>query len=86
MQFWPNNRLDAQFELEPRRVVALFRESRWWTTPWSLDRSLPAFLTDADGPISAVWDDDDAYQDVYRLALEAGWGTDLSDARRSMAR
>ena len=73
MRFWRNNRLDAQFELPADQVVDLFRHSRWWTMPGPLDRSLQAFLTDPAGPISAVWDDQDAYQDLHRLAMDAGW-------------
>ncbi len=73
MRFWKNNRLDAEFEMEPSRVVELFQQSHWWGVEWTLDRSLRTFMTDMDGPISAIWDDQDGFDGIYRLALAAGW-------------
>jgi hypothetical protein len=73
MKFWKNNRLDAEFDLPEAEVARLFAESEWADNPWPLDRRLRAFLTDPAGPVSAVWDDEDAYQEVRRLT-QAGQG------------
>lgn len=73
MKFWRDNRLDAEFELAPARVVELFHASAYWRVDWPLERSMRAFITDADGPISAVWDDDEAFEEILRLSLDAGW-------------
>jgi hypothetical protein len=71
--FWKNNRLDAQFENPAAEVAALFAASAWAGPghDWPLDRRLRAFLTETDGPISAVWDDEAAYGELRQLAQAA---------------
>ena len=71
MRFWRNNRLDGEFEMAPERVVEMFEQSPWWSVDTSLDRNLRAFLTDPAGPISAVWDNENDYDDLLRRAREA---------------
>lgn len=71
MRFWRNNRLDEEFEMAPERVVGLFEQSPWWSLESSLDRSLRSFLTDPTGPISAVWDNEDDYNELLRRVREA---------------
>ncbi len=71
MKFWRNNPLDAEFD--PVRVVELFQASTYWRADWRLERSARAFITDTDGPISAVWDDDAEFEEILRLSLDAGW-------------
>jgi len=71
MKFWRNNRLDAEFRLEPAQVVELVKHSKYWQQ-WPLESSLRAFMTDSAGPISAVWDDQDGFDETYRLARAAG--------------
>lgn len=67
MKFWKNNRLDAEFDMPTADVARLFAQSTWAGQPWPLDRRLRAFLTDPSGPVSAVWDDEDAYEELRRL-------------------
>jgi len=69
MKFWKNNRLDAEFDLPIEQVAAMFAESTWADVPWLIDRRLCAFLTDTDGPVSAVWDDREAYDQLVDLVL-----------------
>jgi hypothetical protein len=71
--FWKNNRLDAQFEMAAAEVAALFAASAWAGPghDWPLDRRLRAFLTETDGSISAVWDDEGAYGELRQLAQAA---------------
>jgi len=71
MKFWKNNRLDAEFDMPAAEVARLFAESAWADHPWPLDRRLRAFLADPGGPISAVWDDEDAYEEVRQLVQAA---------------
>ena len=73
MIFWKNSRLDAQFENPAAEVAALFAASAWAGPghDWPLDRRLRAFLTETDGPISAVWDDEAAYGELRQLAQAA---------------
>jgi len=67
MKFWKNNRLDGEFDLPEAEVARLFAKSPWADHPWPLDRRLRAFLTDPGGPVSAVWEDQAAYEEVRRL-------------------
>lgn len=55
---WRNNRIDARFTLPLNTVADQFLASPWADKPWPIDRALAAFLTDNDGPISAVWETD----------------------------
>ncbi len=71
MKFWKNNRLDAEFDLPIAEVAVLFAGSKWAAVPWLIDRRMCAFLTDTDGPISAVWDDQASYEALVDLALAA---------------
>ena len=57
MRFWQNNRLDGTFEVPIEQIVTLFRASAWWTADMDLDSAVRGFLLDAEGPVSAVWDD-----------------------------
>lgn len=67
MKFWRNNRLDAEFTLPIAAVAGLFMTSLWNVPDSLLDRQLRGFLTDNSGPISAVWDDEDHYNQLVRL-------------------
>jgi len=58
MKFWQNNRLDGTFEASIEQIVAQFRASTSWTADLDLDSAVRGFLIDADGPVSAVWDDE----------------------------
>ncbi len=69
MKFWKNNRLDAEFDLPIEQVAVLFARSKWAGLPWLIDRRLCAFLTDTDGPISAVWNDQASYDQLVDLIL-----------------
>jgi hypothetical protein len=68
LKFWKDNQADAGFDLPEAEVARLFSESRWAGHPWPLERRLRAFLTDPNGPISAVWEDEAAFGEVRRLA------------------
>ena len=70
MKFWKNNRIDAEFDLPVEQLAVMFAESRWAGVPWLIDRRVCAFLTDTDGPVSAVWDDQQAYEQLVDLILE----------------
>lgn len=74
MRFWRNNRIDGEFEMSIEDVAALFDQSEladFDAHPYSLDRRLRLFLTDPAGPISAVWTDEDAYDDLLaRVAAD----------------
>ena len=61
MKFWQNNRLDGTFEASIEQIVAQFRASTWWTADLDLDSAVRGFLIDANGPVSAVWDDEDRF-------------------------
>jgi hypothetical protein len=70
MKFWKNNRIDAEFDLPVEQLAVMFAESRWADVPWLIDRRVCAFLTDTDGPVSAVWDDQQSYEQLVDLILE----------------
>lgn len=72
MRFWPNNRLDGSFEAPVQYVVDQFRASAWWTANLDLPAAIRGFLTDTDGPISAVWDDEADLTDLCDQAHAAG--------------
>jgi hypothetical protein len=69
MKFWKNNRIDAEFETAIEELADMFLESKWAGVPWLIDRRVCAFLTDTDGPVSAVWDDQQAYEQLVDLIL-----------------
>jgi hypothetical protein len=71
VKFWKNNRLDATFDLPVEQLAVMFAESPWAGVPWLIDRRVCAFLTDTDGPVSAVWDDQQSYEQLVDLALAA---------------
>jgi hypothetical protein len=71
MKFWKNNRLDAEFDLPIEQLAVLFAQSKWAGVPWLIDRRMCAFLTDSDGPVSAVWDDQTSYNALVDLVLAA---------------
>jgi len=73
MRFWQNNRLDRTFEVPIEQIVAQFRASAWWTADLDLDSAVRGFLLDADGPVSAVWDDRNDVAEVCAQARAAGW-------------
>jgi|SRR5664279_2944605 len=81
MKFWQNNRLDGTFNASIEHIVAQFRESRWWTADLDLDSAVRGFLIDADGPVSAVWDDETDLTEVCAQARAAGWTSELHGRR-----
>ena len=73
MKFWRNNRIDGTFEAPIEQVVTHFRASTWWTVDLDVESAVRLFLTDTDGPVSAVWDDEADLAEVCARALAAGW-------------
>lgn len=73
MKFWRNNRIDGTFEAPIEQVVTQFRASTWWTADLDVESAVRLFLTDTDGPVSAVWDDEADLAEVCARALAAGW-------------
>ena len=73
MKFWQNNRLDGTFEASIEQIVVQFRASTWWTADLDLDFAVRGFLIDADGPVSAVWDDETDFAGVCAQARAVGW-------------
>ncbi|HZY00347.1 MAG TPA: hypothetical protein VFE92_12800 [Dermatophilaceae bacterium] len=73
MRLWQNNRLDGTFEEPTEQIVAQFRVSVWWTADLDLDSAVRGFLTDIDGPVNAVWDDEADLADIGAQARAAGW-------------
>ncbi len=73
MKLWQNDRLDASFEASIERIVAQFRVSDWWTADLDLDSAVRGFLTDIDGPVNAVWDDEADLAEICDRARSAGW-------------
>jgi hypothetical protein len=73
MRLWQNNRLDGTFEEPTEQIVAQFRVSDWWTADLDLDSAVRGFLTDIDGPVNAVWDDEADLADICAQARAAGW-------------
>ena len=73
MKFWQNNRLDGNFEAPVEQLVAQFRASTWWTADLDLESAVCGFLTDAAGPVRAVWDDEADLAKLCAAALVAGW-------------
>ena len=82
MKFWKNNRLDGTFDVPIEQIVALFRASVWWTADLDLDSAVRCFLLDADGPVSAVWDEQTDVAEVCAQARAVGWtgGAGVSQA------
>ncbi len=68
MKFWQNSRLDGTFEAPFDQLVAQFRASAWWKADLDLKSAVCGFLTDFEGPVSAVWDDE---SDLVELCLRA---------------
>jgi hypothetical protein len=81
VKFWQNNRIDGAFEAPIDQVVTQFRTSTWWTADLDVESAVRLFLTDADGPVSAVWDDEADLAEVCARALAAGW-TGAAGARQ----
>ena len=73
MRLWQNYRLDGTFEAPTEQIVAQFRVSDWWTADLDLDSAVRGFLTDIDGPINAVWDDEADLAEICAQARAAGW-------------
>lgn len=70
MTFWRNNRLDASFTKPLGEVAGQFLASRWADVDCRTDRAVAAFLSDSDGPISAVWDDAGQFDQLVELINE----------------
>jgi len=68
MKFCQNSRLDGTFEAPFDQLVAQFRASAWWSADLDLKSAVCGFLTDIEGPVSAVWDDE---SDLAELCLRA---------------
>ena len=85
MKFWQNNRLDGTFEASIEQIVAQFRASTWWTADLDLDFAVRGFLIDADGPVSAVWDDQTDLAEVCAQARAAGWTGGAGDMQAAVA-
>ncbi len=79
MKFWKNNRLDAEFDMPTEQVADLFAASEWADVPWLIDRALRGFLTDQAGPVSAVWDDEQAFDELVELVLTQRRNTRATD-------
>lgn len=73
MKLWQNDRLDAFFEASIEQIVAQFRVSDWWMADLDLDSAVRGFLTDIDGPVNAVWDDEADLAEICAQARSAGW-------------
>lgn len=73
MKFWQNNRLDGTFEAPVEQLVAQFRVSIWWAADLDIESAVRGFLTDAAGPVRAVWDDEADLVELCVAALVAGW-------------
>jgi len=71
MTLWQNYRLDGTFEAPTEQIVAQFRVSDWWTADLDLDSAVRGFLTDIDGPIDAVWDDEADLAEICAQARAA---------------
>jgi hypothetical protein len=84
MKFWCNNRLDATFEAPIKQIVAQFRVSTWWVAGPDLESAVRGFLTDAGGPVNAVWDDEADLAEICAEALAAGW-TAVPEGRQTAA-
>ena len=85
MKFWQNNRLDGTFEASIEQIVAQFRASTWWTADLDLDSAVRGFLIDADGPVSAVWDDETDLAEVCAQARAVGWTGGAGDMQAAVA-
>lgn len=71
MMFWRNNRLDASFTKPISEVAAQFLASHWAELDLlRTDRAVAGFLSDSDGPISAVWDDAGMFDQLVELISE----------------
>jgi hypothetical protein len=60
VKLWKDNRVDAEYEMDPADVAAGFLASRWAGVRWPLERRLRAYMTakEADGGLSSVWEDE----------------------------
>ena len=77
--------LDGTFEASIEQIVAQFRASTWWTADLDLDSAIRGFLIDADGPVSAVWDDETDLAEVCAQARAVGWTGGAGDMQAAVA-
>ncbi len=85
MRFWQNSRLDGTFEASLDDLVAQFRASAWWSANLDLDSAVRAFLTDGNGPISAVWDDEADLLELCIRVRAAGWAGEVGETHSALA-
>ncbi len=85
MRFWQNSRLDGTFEASLDDLVAQFRESAWWSANLDLDSAVRAFLTDGNGPVSAVWDDEADLLELCIRVRAAGWAGAVGETHSALA-
>ncbi len=85
MRFWQNSRLDGTFDAPFDQLVAQFRVSWWWSADLDLDAAVRGFLTDIDGPVSAVWDDEADLVELCARVRAAGWHWTVGETHAAFA-
>ena len=71
MRFWQNSRLDGTFEASLDDL--------------DLDSAVRAFLTDGNGPVSAVWDDEADLLELCIRVRAAGWAGAVGETHSALA-
>ncbi len=86
MKFWQNNPARRHLRASIEQIVAQFRAPTWWTADLDLDSAVRGFLIDADGPVSAVWDDETDLAEVCAHTRRAvGWTGGAGDMQAAVA-
>ena len=86
MKFWQNNRLDGTFERRSSRSWPSFGRRLGGPADLDLDSAVRGFLIDADGPVSAVWDDETDLAEVCAHTRRAvGWTGGAGDMQAAVA-
>jgi hypothetical protein len=70
MKFYRNNRIDEPFDMELEELAELFLASPQASWEWPLDRAIPHFLGDPDGPVSGVWENQKDYMALRNLVAD----------------
>ncbi len=74
MKLWQHDGVDGTFDAPVARLVAQFRGSTWATRDLDIAAAVRSFLTDTDGPISALWISDAELDDLCNRCATAASG------------
>lgn len=79
MILWRDNKKDQEWEASVEQLADWYMESKWPDIDMMIDRKLPIFMGDPDGPVNSVFEPGPEYQQLlvtrreWQRLKDKGW-------------